>query len=127
VNFLFVADVYGSPGRRAVRELLPDIVSSMGIDFTVVNVENAAAGFGVTKDTLEEMKTLGVDAMTIFLLCWNSAVRWRRPQGSARKSEWLATPAMASGWRLCNSNARRPPTNMAASVWTALIAAWIVA
>jgi len=64
VNLLFVADVYGSPGRRAVRELLPDIVSSMGIDFTVVNVENAAAGFGVTKDTLEEMKTLGVDAMT---------------------------------------------------------------
>jgi len=64
VNILFVADVYGSPGRRAVRELLPDIVSSMGIDFTVVNVENAAAGFGVTKDTLEEMKTLGVDAMT---------------------------------------------------------------
>ena len=36
MNFLFVADVYGSPGRRAVRELLPDIVSSMGIDFTVV-------------------------------------------------------------------------------------------
>ena len=64
MNILFVADVYGSPGRRAVRELLPDIVSSMGIDFTVVNVENAAAGFGVTKDTLEEMKTLGVDAMT---------------------------------------------------------------
>jgi len=64
VNVLFVADVYGSPGRRAVRELLPEIVSSMGIDFTIVNVENAAAGFGVTKDTLEEMKTLGVDAMT---------------------------------------------------------------
>src|SRR5262245_64643169 len=36
----------------------------MGIDFLVANVENAAAGFGVTKDILEEIKGLGVDCMT---------------------------------------------------------------
>jgi metallophosphoesterase (TIGR00282 family) len=64
VNILFVADIFGSPGRRAVRDLLPELVSSMGIDFLVANVENAAAGFGVTKDIVAELKTLGVECMT---------------------------------------------------------------
>lgn len=64
MNILFVADIYGSPGRRAVRDLMPEIVTSMGIDFVIANVENAAAGFGVTKEILEELKALGVECMT---------------------------------------------------------------
>ncbi len=64
MNILFVADIYGSPGRRAVRDLMPEIVSSMGIDFVIANVENAAAGFGVTRDILAELKQLGVECMT---------------------------------------------------------------
>jgi metallophosphoesterase (TIGR00282 family) len=64
VNILFIADIFGAPGRRAVRDLVPELVSSMGIDFLIANVENAAAGFGVTKDILEELKSLGVECMT---------------------------------------------------------------
>ncbi len=64
MNILFIADIFGSPGRRAVRDLVPELVSSMGVDFLIANVENAAAGFGVTKDILEEMKSLGVECMT---------------------------------------------------------------
>src|SRR2546426_2716236 len=64
MNILFIADIFGSPGRRAVRDLLPELVSSMGIDFLIANVETAAAGFGVTKDILEELKSLGVECMT---------------------------------------------------------------
>jgi metallophosphoesterase (TIGR00282 family) len=64
MNVLFIADIFGSPGRRAVRDLVPEMVASMGIDFLIANVENAAAGFGVTKEIIEEMKSLGVEAMT---------------------------------------------------------------
>jgi metallophosphoesterase (TIGR00282 family) len=64
VIVLFVADIFGSPGRRAVRDLVPDLVASMGVDFLVANVENAAAGFGVTKDILDELKSLGIECMT---------------------------------------------------------------
>jgi metallophosphoesterase (TIGR00282 family) len=64
MNVLFIADIFGSPGRRAVRDLVPELVSSMGIDFLIANVENAASGFGVTKDIIEELKSLGVEAMT---------------------------------------------------------------
>ena len=64
MNILFVADIFGSPGRRVVRDLLPELVSSMGIEFLVANVENAAAGFGITKDIVEELKSLGIECMT---------------------------------------------------------------
>jgi len=64
VNILFIADIFGSPGRRAVRDLVPELVTSMGIDFVVANVENAAAGFGVTRDIIAELKGLGIEAMT---------------------------------------------------------------
>ncbi len=64
MNILFIADIFGAPGRRAVRDLIPEMTSSMGIDFLIANVENAAAGFGVTKDILEELKSLGVECMT---------------------------------------------------------------
>lgn len=64
MNLLFIADIFGAPGRRAVRDLVPELVTSMGIDFVVANVENAASGFGVTKEIIEEMKSLGIEAMT---------------------------------------------------------------
>ena len=51
-------------GRPAVRDLVPELVSSMGIDFLIANVENAAAGFGVTRDILTELKGLGIECMT---------------------------------------------------------------
>ena len=64
MNILFIADIYGSPGRKAVRDLLPELVEAMGIDFVIGNVENSAAGFGVTKDIIEELKGLGIECMT---------------------------------------------------------------
>lgn len=64
MNVLFIADIYGSPGRKAVRDLIPELVDAMSIDFVIGNVENAAAGFGVTKDIIEELKGLGLECMT---------------------------------------------------------------
>ena len=48
MNILMVGDVYGEPGRQAIAKLLPRLRQEHSIDFAVVNIENAAAGFGVT-------------------------------------------------------------------------------
>ncbi|MDE0096103.1 MAG: TIGR00282 family metallophosphoesterase [Gammaproteobacteria bacterium] len=64
MNVLMVGDVYARPGRRVLRETLGEIQSRYGIDFTVVNVENAAGGFGITEKVLEEFHALPIDAMT---------------------------------------------------------------
>ncbi len=48
MKLLFVGDVVGKPGRRVLRDLLPRLIDRHRVDYTVVNVENSAGGFGVT-------------------------------------------------------------------------------
>jgi 2',3'-cyclic-nucleotide 2'-phosphodiesterase len=61
---LFVGDIVGKPGRQALRRLLPRLVDHHHVDYTVVNVENAAGGFGVTHDIMAELAELPIDCYT---------------------------------------------------------------
>ncbi len=64
MKLLFVGDVVGKPGRKALRDLLPGLIDRHEIDYTVVNVENAAGGFGVTVPVFEEFERLPIDCYT---------------------------------------------------------------
>jgi len=64
MRILFIGDVFGRPGRDLLRTLLPRLVARYGIEFVIANVENAAAGFGVTREVGEGLLRLGVHAMT---------------------------------------------------------------
>jgi metallophosphoesterase (TIGR00282 family) len=64
VNLLFVGDVIGSPGRKAVQRQLLGLIDRHQIDFTVVNVENAAGGFGITPEVLADFAELPIDCYT---------------------------------------------------------------
>lgn len=64
MRLLFVGDVFGKPGRRAVKELLPALKRERGVDFVIANGENCAAGAGITPDTAQELFAAGVDAIT---------------------------------------------------------------
>ena len=63
-KILFIGDIVGKPGRVAVRELLPAIIENHRIDLVVANCENAAAGFGVTREVVEELFRNRVDVLT---------------------------------------------------------------
>jgi metallophosphoesterase (TIGR00282 family) len=64
MNILMLGDVFGEPGRAALEKRLPGLKEEHRVDFTVVNVENAAAGFGVTPEIARGLLDLGVDVMT---------------------------------------------------------------
>ncbi|MEK7386913.1 MAG: TIGR00282 family metallophosphoesterase [candidate division NC10 bacterium] len=64
MNILMVGDVYGESGRAAVAKLLPKLRREHAIDFCVVNVENAAGGFGVTAPIARQILESGADVMT---------------------------------------------------------------
>jgi 2',3'-cyclic-nucleotide 2'-phosphodiesterase len=64
MKLLFVGDVVGKPGRRALQRLLPRLVDERRADYVVVNVENAAGGFGVTPDILAELAELPIHCYT---------------------------------------------------------------
>ncbi len=65
MRLLFVGDVVGGTGRRALLDLLPDLRSTHEPDFVVVNGENAAGGLGITPKLADEFLDAGVDAITL--------------------------------------------------------------
>ena len=65
VKLLFVGDVVGGVGRRALAALLPGLRDRHRPDFVVVNGENAAGGVGITERVAREILELGVDAITL--------------------------------------------------------------
>ncbi|TNF53522.1 TIGR00282 family metallophosphoesterase [bacterium] len=64
MKVLFIGDIVGESGRKALRRGLPNITERLKIDFVIANVENAAGGFGITQDIGEEILSLGVDVLT---------------------------------------------------------------
>jgi hypothetical protein len=64
MNILMIGDIFGESGRTALARLLPQLKDHHRIDFTVVNIENAAAGFGVTPQIARATLDLGVDVLT---------------------------------------------------------------
>jgi metallophosphoesterase (TIGR00282 family) len=64
MNILFIGDIVGRPGRELVRKFLPGLVDHHGVDLVIANAENAAAGFGITKDIGDALLDWGVDVMT---------------------------------------------------------------
>jgi metallophosphoesterase (TIGR00282 family) len=64
MKILFVGDIVGKPGRRAVQALVPEIIERHRVEFVIANCENAAAGFGVTRDVVEELYSNRIDVLT---------------------------------------------------------------
>jgi 2',3'-cyclic-nucleotide 2'-phosphodiesterase len=64
VKLLFVGDIVGQPGRRAVNALVPQLRVQHRLNLVVANGENAAGGSGITPSTAQEIFSAGVDIMT---------------------------------------------------------------
>ena len=70
MRILFVADVFGAPGRRAVETRLPALRDELGADFCIVNGENAAAGRGITAKLADKLLASGADVVTLGNWTW---------------------------------------------------------
>jgi 2',3'-cyclic-nucleotide 2'-phosphodiesterase len=73
LKILFVADVFGAPGRRAVETQLPALREALGADFCIVNGENAAAGRGITAKLADKILASGADVITLGNWTWGQS------------------------------------------------------
>src|SRR4029077_18240784 len=64
MRILFIGDIFGKPGREIVRRAVPALIERESLDLVIANVENSAAGFGVTGDIADVILGYGVDVMT---------------------------------------------------------------
>src|SRR5256885_11866549 len=64
LRILFIGDIVGRPGRELVRTGLRGLVEHYRADLVIANAENAAAGFGITREIGDQLLEWGVDVMT---------------------------------------------------------------
>jgi hypothetical protein len=71
MRILFIGDVFGRTGRDLVRQGVPVLVGRYAVDAVVANVENAASGAGITRETGDALLKAGVDVMTTGNHIWD--------------------------------------------------------
>ncbi len=64
MKILFIGDIVGRPGRDLVRRGLAGLAAHHALDLVVANGENAAAGFGITREIGDQLLSYGVDVLT---------------------------------------------------------------
>ncbi|MDO8661616.1 MAG: TIGR00282 family metallophosphoesterase [Candidatus Omnitrophota bacterium] len=64
MKILFIGDIVGSPGRRAINKLLPGLREEHSLDFVIANAENASGGSGIIPKVADELFASGVDVLT---------------------------------------------------------------
>jgi hypothetical protein len=116
LNILFVGDIFGSAGRRIVREHIGHVREAHHVELTIVNAENAAGGFGLTPQIAEDIFDLGADVLTMGNHVWDkkelidylSSAASERPSGSA-VAHGVSVSASASRPRRVIRPANFPP------------------
>lgn len=71
LRILFLGDVFGEPGRRAVADLLPGLKERLQADFIIINGENAAGGRGLTPKLSIALLRAGATVVTLGDHCWD--------------------------------------------------------
>ena len=71
MRLAFFGDVVGRSGREGLARRLPGLRRRLGLEFVIVNAENAAAGFGITENTARELFAAGADCLTLGNHSWD--------------------------------------------------------
>ena len=97
MNILFVGDIFGSAGRRIVRDHLGHLRKAHNVELTIINAENAAGGFGLTPQIAEDLFDLGADVLTTGNHVWDKRelIEYLEsaPAGSAERPRRILRPA----------------------------------
>ena len=89
MRVLFIGDVVGGPGRRGLRETMPQLRERYGPDLTIVNGENSAGGIGITERTANDLFGAGAGVITT----GNHVYRHREAYSFLEREERVVRPA----------------------------------
>ncbi len=64
MRILMLGDIFGQPGRNALKTRLPDLRQNLAVDLVIGNAENASGGVGLTRDSMVELLAMGIDVLT---------------------------------------------------------------
>lgn len=96
-RIIMIGDVMGDPGLEVLDRCLPALIKEHSAIFTVVNGENAAEGFGITKENLARMIAAGADAVTSGNHIWEKRDFWQVLDEDSRVLRPANYPAPSAG------------------------------
>lgn len=105
MRILFLGDIVGKPGRRAVRDLLPKLIDREQLDFVIANCENVAGGTGVDPKSARELLEAGVHVLTSGNHVWRDKEIVEFIEHEPRLLRPLNFPPMVPGrgWVVCET------------------------
>jgi hypothetical protein len=110
IRILLIGDIVGKPGRKIVQGMLPGLRESLDLDLVIANAENSAAGSGITPKIFADLRTAGVDLMTLGDHAWK-----RRDNLEVLEKEPLCLrphnypeEALGTGWTVVETAAGVP-------------------
>jgi len=106
MTILFIGDIVGRPGRDLVQKGLRALVEHYDVDFTIANAENAAAGFGLTRDIGDTLLDWGIDVMTSGNHIWDKKEVLEYIPGEPRLLRPANFPAGVPGRGSCVAQTR---------------------
>lgn len=71
MRLAFFGDVVGKSGRDGLADHLPGLRRDLGLEFVVVNAENATSGFGLSERSAAELFEAGADCLTLGNHAWD--------------------------------------------------------
>src|ERR1700722_4450394 len=95
MRIAFFGDVVGRSGREGVAEHLPALRRALGLEFVIVNAENAAAGVGITEATARELFAAGADCLLLGNHSWDPKEAVTHSVRESRLLSSLNYPVMA--------------------------------
>jgi metallophosphoesterase (TIGR00282 family) len=142
VRVIMLGDVVGEPGLTALERVLPGLIREEAADFVLVNGENAAEGFGLTRESLERILAAGADVVRSGNHVWEKRDFWpvldsnprvlrpaNYPEGTVGRG-WVSLKKPCPGGELSfvalNLQGRElmTPINCPFKTFDALAAAW---
>ena len=110
VKILFIGDIVGRPGRRAVQTLTPQLRIQHGLDVVIANGENSAGGAGISPSTAKEIFEAGVDVITTGDHLWDQkdVVELLKNESNFLRPINYRPDTLGQGWTLCQKQGLPP-------------------
>lgn len=109
MNLLFLGDVMGRPGQRALASHLPGLRDSLALDLIVANCENVAGSAGVTAETAGALFDLGIDVLSNGNHAWNEkeALEYIREEPRLLRPYNYPADTPGRGWYVAQARGQR--------------------
>jgi len=107
MKIIFIGDIFGKPGRNAVKKFLPKILSRFSPDFVIANCENISGGIGIEQKNLDEISEAKIDIFTGGNHSFSKMEIWKKPPKNLLRPANFYDNSPGCGYKIFQKNNKK--------------------